>query len=187
MKQIRHSVFETNSSSSHSITLLKNGDFDDEWKKSYETSDGGYFIGGRISDYEIWEGDSNYNKYDNVYYVNAGKFAWQWFLLKDFNAKMDYVYTLLKEYWEYDNYGYYADLIDKVREKYPDYKKTLTDIIRKYFKNDTLDVVFRKGKYCYIDHSADYVNKILFNEKWNLEEILTNDDIVITGGNDNDC
>lgn len=52
MKQIRHSVFETNSSSSHSITLLKNGDFDDEWKESYETANGEYFIGSKISDYE---------------------------------------------------------------------------------------------------------------------------------------
>ena len=187
MKQIRHSVFETNSSSSHSITLLKNGDFDDEWKELYETSDGGYFIGGRLADYEIWEGDSYYDKYDYVYHVFGGKFAWQWFILKDFNAKMDYVYTLFKEYWEYDNYGYYADLIDKVREKYPDYKQTLTDIIRKHFKNDTLDVVFENLDGCYIDHSNDYADMILFNDKWSLEEILTNDDIVITGGNDNDC
>ena len=187
MKQIRHSVFETNSSSSHSITLLKNGEFDDEWKESHEWEIANYITGSKITDYEVWEGDSNYNKYDCVYYVYGGKFGWQWFMLKDFNAKIDYVYTLFKEYWEYDNYGYYADLIDKVREKYPDYKQTLTDIIRKHFKNDTLDVVFRKGKYCYIDHSADYVDKILFNDKWNLEEILTNDDIVITGGNDNEC
>lgn len=102
---------------------------------------------------------------------------------------MDYVYTLFKEYWEYDNYGFYADLIDKVREKYPDYRKTLTDIIRKYFKNDNINVIFEKenDNWWRIDHSADYVDKILFNEKWNLEEILTNNDIVITGGNDNDC
>lgn len=32
MKQIRQSVFETNSSSTHSITLLQNGQFDDEWR-----------------------------------------------------------------------------------------------------------------------------------------------------------
>lgn len=185
MKQIRHSVFETNSSSSHSITLLKNRDFDDEWKEEHEWEINNYITGSNIADYEVWDGDSYYDKDNCVYHVNGGNFAWQWFMLDSFAAKMDYVYTLFKEYWEYDNYGFYADLIDKVREKYPDYKKTLTDIIRKHFKNATLDVVFEKADDCYIDHSNYYVDMILFNDKWNLEEILTNDDIVILGGNDN--
>ena len=187
MKQIRHSVFETNSSSSHSITLLKNGDFDDEWKESHEWEIDNLVTGSKIDDYEVWDGDSCYSKYDYVYHVYGGKFGWQWFILKDFNAKMDYVYTLFKEYWEYDNYGYYANLIDKVREKYPDYKKTLTDIIKRYYKGEVVDVVFEKATDWFIDHSADYADMILFNDKWSLEEILTNDDIVILGGNDNEC
>lgn len=187
MKQIRHSVFETNSSSSHSITLLKNNDFSDEWKEEHEWEIDNLVTGSKISDYEVWEGDSYYIEYDCVYHVYGGKFGWQWFVLKDFNAKMDYVYTLFKEYWEYDNYGYYADLIDKVREKYPDYKQTLTDIIKRYYKGEVVDVVFEKADDCYIDHSADYADMILFNDKWNLEEILFNPDIVILGGNDNEC
>ena len=178
MKQIRHSVFETNSSSSHSITLLK--DFDDEWKTdNHVTRD-------NIDDYEVWEGNSYYDQGEYVYHVCGGMFGWQWFILKDFNAKMDYVYTLFKEYWEYEKYGYCADLIDKVREKYPDYKKTLTDIIKRYYTGEVVDVVFEEETDCYIDHSNDYADMILFNDKWSLEEILTNDDIVIMGGNDNE-
>lgn len=188
MKQIRHSVFETNSSSTHSITLLKNGDFDEEWKALYEEEITNYITGSKISDYEVWDGDSYYDKKDNSYHVIGGAFDWQWFMLKDFNAKMDYVYTLFKEYWKYDNYGYYTPLIDAVRKKYPNYEKTLTDIIKRHFKNDNIKVIFEKdnGDWWRIDHSADYAGMILFNEKWSLEEILTNDDIVILGGNDND-
>ena len=187
MKQIRYSVFETNSSSTHSITILKNGDFDDDWKESYHWDDTDeYSVGSKISDYTEWDGDSNYDKYDYVYHVCYGKFSWQWFILKTFDAKMDYVYTLFKEYEDYNENGYYADEAKKIKETYPDYKKTLTDIIRKHYNNDTLDVEFQKGDDCYIDHSADYIGMILFNGKWSLEEILTNDDIVITGGNDND-
>ena len=187
MKQIRHSVFETNSSSSHSITLLKNGDFDDEWKTEHKWEIDNHVTGNNIGDYEVWGGDSYCDQGEYVYHVIGGKFGWQWFMLDSFDAKMDYVYTLFKEYWEYENYGYYADLIDKVREKYPDYKKTLTDIIKRYYKGEIVDVVFEKADNCYIDHSADYADMILFNDKWSLEEILTNDDIVILGGNDNEC
>lgn len=186
MKQIRHSVFETNSSSSHSITLLKNRDFDDEWKESYEWEISNHSIGSKISDYEVWGGDSYYDKEDNIYHVCGGEFGWEWFILNSFDAKMDYVYTLFKECWEYENYAYYANLIDKVREKYPDYKKTLTDIIKRYYKGEIVDVVFEEETDCFIDHSDDYADMILFNDKWSLEEILTNDDIVILGGNDND-
>lgn len=177
MKQIRHSVFETNSSSSHSITLLKNGDFDDERKELYEWE---------ISDYEVWDGNSYYDKEDSTYHVIGGEFGWQWFILNSFDAKMDYVYTLFKECEEYEKYGYCADLVDKVREKYPDYKKTLTDIIKRYYKGEIVDVVFEEETDCFIDHSDDYADMILFNDEWSLEEILTNDDIAILGGNDND-
>lgn len=186
MKQIRHSVFETNSSSSHSITLLKNGDFDDEWKTEHKWRITNYVTGGKIDDYEVWDGNSYYDQGEYVYHVCGGMFGWQWFILKDFNAKMDYVYTLFKECWEYENYGYCSDLIDKVREKYPDYKQTLTDIIKRYYKGEIVDVVFEEETDCFIDHSEDYVDMILFNDEWSLEEILTNDNIVILGGNDND-
>ena len=186
MKQIRHSVFETNSSSSHSITLLKNRDFDDERKESHEWEISNHSIGSKISDYEVWGGDSYYDKEDNIYHVYGGEFGWEWFMLNSFDAKMDYVYTLFKECWEYENYAYYANLIDKVREKYPDYKKTLTDIIKRYYKGEVADVVFEEETDCFIDHSNDYADMILFNDEWSLEEILTNDDIVILGGNDND-
>ncbi len=187
MKQIRHSVFETNSSSSHSITLLKDFDFSDEWKTEHKWEIDNLVTGNNIDDYEVWDGDSYCDQGEYVYHVYGGKFGWQWFMLDSFDAKMDYVYTLFKEYWEYDNYGYYADLIDKIREKYPDYKKTLTDIIKRYYKGEIVDVVFEKATNWFIDHSADYADMILFNDKWSLEEILTNDDIVILGGNDNEC
>lgn len=187
MKQIRHSVFETNSSSSHSITLLtllKDFDSSDE----HQTEHTNYIITGRkITDYEVWVGNSYGDHSEGVYYVCGGEFGWEWFMLNSFDAKMDYVYTLFKECWEYEKYGYCADLVDEVREKYPDYKKTLTDIIKRYYKGEIVDVVFEEATDCFIDHSDDYVDMILLNDEWSLEEILTNDDIVILGGNDNDC
>ena len=85
MKQIRHSVFETNSSSSHSITLLA---LIKDFNSSDERKTTNYIITGRkISDYEVWGGDSYYDKEDNIYHVCGGEFGWQWFILKDFNAK----------------------------------------------------------------------------------------------------
>lgn len=184
MKQIRHSVFETNSSSSHSITLrtlLKDFDSSDEQKTT------NYIITGRkITDYEVSYGNSYGDHSEGAYYVCGGMFGWEWFMLNSFDAKMDYVYTLFKECWEYKNYEYYDVLVDKVREKYPDYKQTLTDIIKRYYNGEIVDVVFEEATDCFIDHANDYADMILFNDEWSLEEILTNDDIVILGGNDND-
>ena len=186
MKQIRHSVFETNSSSSHSITLLNLlNDFDSSDEQQTEHTN--YIITERtITDYEVWVGNSYGDHSEGVYYVCGGEFGWEWFMLNSFDAKMDYVYTLFKECQEYEKYGYCADLIGKVKEKYPDYKKTLTDIIKRYYNGEIVDVVFEEETDCFIDHSDDYVDMILFNDEWSLEEILTNDDIVILGGNDND-
>lgn len=191
MIQIRQNVFETNSSSSHSITLLKNGQFDDEWREdhTYTTSRGEVV---RESGYSIDEFtpyvSSSYLDHNTRHYIlQGGQFAWGWFLLQDFWAKLDYVYVLMQTFCDERQYSERGkELADKCKKKYPDYKKTLTDIVRKYYKDNEIEVIFNTTDWIYIDHEDQYVDIILFNPKWDLEEILFNPDIVITGGNDND-
>ena len=191
MKQVRQSVFETNSSSTHSITLLQNGQFDDEWREDHTwTTSQGEVV--RDSGYSIDEftpdGSSSYlDQYNHTYYLRGGQFAWGWFLLDDFKAKLDYVYVLLQNFCEEKQYSERAkELAEKCKKKYPVYRKTLTDMVRKYYKDDEIQVIFNTTDWIYIDHEAQYVDMILFNPKWDLEEILFNPNIVITGGNDND-
>ena len=59
-------------------------------------------------------------------------------------------------------------------------------MVRKYYKDDEIQVIFNNTDWICIDHESQYVDMILFNPKWDLEEILFNPNIVITGGNDND-
>lgn len=191
MKQTRQSVFETNSSSTHAITLLQNGHFDDEWREDHTwLTSKGEFV--RDSGYSIEEftpnGSLSYLSQDgHTYYLQGGKFGWEWFLLENFQSKLDYVYVLMQTFCEEKQYGEWSkELNDKCINKYPDYKKILTDIVRKYYKDDEIQVIFNHTDWTYIDHDSQYVDMILFNPKWNLEEILFNPNIVITGGNDND-
>ena len=69
-KQVRRSVFETNSSSSHSLTVLKQGVTE-------------YLHVDEISNYVI---------------VNLGEFGWGYDAYKDPETKLSYLITMLKEY-----------------------------------------------------------------------------------------
>lgn len=191
MKQIRQNVFETNSSSTHSITLLQNGKFDDEWREDHTwLTSKGEFV--RDSGYSIDEFTPNgslssLSQDGHTYCLQGGKFGWDWFLLDDFRSKLDYVYVLMLTYCEEKQYSERGkELADKCINKYPDYRRTLTDMVRKYYKDDKIQVIFNITDWIYIDHEDQYVDMVLFNPKWSLEEILLNPNIVITGGNDND-
>lgn len=191
MKQIRQSVFETNSSSTHSITLLQNGKFDDEWREdhTYTTSKGKVVrdSGYSIDEFTPYVSSSYLDLNTHTYCLQGGQFAWGWFLLADFWAKLDYIYILLQTFCEEKQYSEWTkELADKCKKKYPDYRKILTNMVRKYYKDDEIQVVFNNTDWIYIDHEDQYVNMILFNPRWELEEILFNPNIVITGGNDND-
>lgn len=194
MKQIRQSVFETNSSSTHSITLLQNGQFDDEWREdhTYTTSKGEVVkdSGYNVEEFTPYVSSSYLDPNTHTYYLRGGQFGWGWFLLEDFRSKLDYIYVLMQTFCDEKPHGeWIKELADKCKKKYPDYRKTLTDMVQKYYKDDEIQVIFNifnNTDWIYIDHESQYVDMILFNPKWDLEEILFNPNIVITGGNDND-
>ncbi len=89
MKTIRQSVFETNSSSTHSVTIAT----------GYDTS----------------KMKGNYKDVDFV--VQRGEFGWETYTHSDFYTKLEYAYTLAApHYWDSRDNGDYLEVTEDNRE-----------------------------------------------------------------------
>lgn len=166
MKLIRNMVFETNSSSAHSLSyktsnILRGNDWNTPDVTDF--SDSPYYlkeIPMKYKDYPLYE--------------ELGEYGWYGDDLTTPQEKFSYLLTGLGED------------IESVRE-HPFYKQLeewLDDLGVNFDKNEYIDSYGWNG---YIDHQSEYiVNPNLFKTKQDLITYLFNDDLIIHIENDNE-
>lgn len=171
--QVRRSVFETNSSSTHSISIVK---------------------------------ESSNIHFPSVVEFNAGEFGWEWENYNDYLSKASYLYTAILETTQLkvtedlaDGKKQCKDLIDEKLNK-------IREILWKYgiecvfdsYEIKHYDYEVSVGKHHnyypeydgYIDHGyelADWVNRILNDEKLLINFLFDNDSVIETGNDNDDC
>lgn len=161
-KVIRNGVFESNSSSMHSVSVCGDGDLNEHYHP-----DGVIKI--KLDEYG-WEGDPLYDFYDKLSY-----------------AMLMVLYTEYPGFNYYDN----DFIIDQEElEKLNGYK-ILLEAIRKHGDCEKIIIKKRNGfyHYGYIDHQSreDYGSLADFLANWNVdaERFLFDDDVVVHIDNDN--
>ena len=159
---IRYNVFESNSSSMHSVSIRGNGDLNEHYH-----SDGVIKI--KLDEYG-WRGDPLYDFYDKLPY-----------------AMLMVLYTEYPGFKYYDN----DFTIDQEElEKLSGYK-TLLEAIRKHGDCEKIIIKKQNGfyPYGYIDHQSyeDYGSLADFLKNWNIdaERFLFDDNVVVYIDNDN--
>lgn len=172
MKQIRRNIFETNSSSTHSIVLCgEDYKIPDEQVRILRYYDvdtctliGEKFCSNALKDYDTVV-ESNLTDDKLTYIVNGGYFDWSLFSCIGFNQKISWWCSLPEGMWE---------------------KDTVDDIIREAYPN-VLEIIYNvDSNNHYVDHG--YRQRCLDDiYTIGLKEFLTNDKYVILGGNDNEC
>lgn len=166
MKLIRNGVFETNSSSAHSLAyktskILRGNDWNTPDVTDF--SDSPYYLSEiprRYKDYKLYE--------------ELGEYGWWGDTLTTPQEKFSYLLTGLGED------------ISSVREHpfYTQIEEWLDDLGVCFDKNEYEDGYGWDG---YIDHQSEYiVNPSLFKTKQDLITYLYNDDLVIYIENDNE-
>lgn len=177
MKQIRKGVFETNSSSSHSIAVKK-----DKGMYSYEEIVNSVFPGGIPND---WDGIIHIDGYRDMY------FNWGWEVLKTFWAKARFAlasYFREAGFYDYEQKGLKAD-----EDDYPDEVKEIIALLKELlpgFKEIDFSSSNREGWYIYgdIDHqSAGLLQEYLGKKGVSLKDFLVNREYVVFIDNDNSC
>ena len=175
MRQIRHNIFETNSSSTHSIVLCKNDKLDipdNEIRVTYKLAYGSNDTWYRVVDNK-WSNAHDYDThnscklsdYKTTYFIQGDGFGWELFSCIEFDQKLAWWCSQDTALWEKD------EIEDIIKEVYP----TVVNIDYRYFDES----------YNYVDHQwrekcVDNIRSI------GLKEFLTNDLYVILGGNDNE-
>jgi hypothetical protein len=179
---LRHAVFETNSSSCHSLALIKSENGERSLSKLY-------------TDYQL-------DKNGNLHF-NAGEYGWGFDVLSDFQSKLDYVmtYVIIKGS-DYDflnlikalhdvtqfNHLYYFDQLvgywseEENKFKFSDYYSDVDDleydIGDAYIEHDSLDLL--NG----IIEDEDKLKNLLFVKE--SEIVIENDNhfFQVAGGNE---
>lgn len=170
-KQIRKRVFETNSSSSHSLTLSP-----------------GELVAQPFSDDVLRSG---------VLSVEVGKYGWEWRRLYAPASKISYLLTQITSGNLPKETALRGEsLTDVLREKYSNFMSlcsvvmahTGVDIVveRPYLASDEdTDSDSDSDSYGYIDHDSVGVGMELFNDEEKLKQFLFSKDSYIETGNDN--
>ncbi len=198
MKQysIREGIFETNSSSAHTVTRRNVGSFC------------GRALRNRIS-------------IDNDFYFSLGSFGWEFETYDEPQWKLAYILTMCVDSLYFagtsaaqaDTLDLFFDLIDKgnlkgackltsydndeeTRQRYMEWIKQISDIfemIRQYFKNQ--DIIINDIKwdhmcdYWYVDHQSYYKSLDDFLNEYNLnslEQFVFDSSVILKTGNDNE-
>ena len=175
MRQIRHNIFETNSSSTHSIVLCKNDKLDipdNEIRVARELVRNGRDEWEWVV-VDKWPNAHDYDTYDScelsddktTYFIRGDEFGWELFSCIGFDQKLAWWCSQDTALWEKD------EIEDIIKEVYPTVVK--------------IDYSCFDESYNYVDHQwrercVDNIRSI------GLKEFLTNDLYVILGGNDNE-
>ena len=179
---LRHAVFETNSSSCHSLALIKSENGERSLSKLY-------------TDYQL-------DKNGNLHF-NAGEYGWGFDVLSDFQSKLDYVMTyairkgsyydfldLMKSLHDVTQFNklYYCDQLvgywneEENKFKFSDYYSDVDDleydIGDAYIEHDSLDLL--NG----IIEDEDKLKNLLFVKE--SEIVIENDNhfFQVAGGNE---
>ena len=168
MKQIRRSVFETNSSSMHSLTVK--GDF------NYDNSLSA-FIG-----------------YDNYLHITFGQFGWEWEEYNDAYTKLQYLLTFIAEKFPYEELNIWCceepldmdEIYDKFKTR--DDFNELNDLIKSELHCNGIWLDEGEG---YIDHQSheDYASiKDLLNHYGisSMKDFIFDSNVTLRTGNDNE-
>jgi hypothetical protein len=151
MKQIRHSAFETNSSSAHSITIAYGGyDYDEvPWLLVDE------------------------NGVCNIY---PGEFGWEVEHYNDPTTKASYCLTWLKHYEENEKHGHQTKSIEREKQMFIDVIKRVTGATEVKFVPAFTDEGKTPAIACelwgYIDHQSIEDDGGALTPVWKSEETL---------------
>lgn len=178
--QIRQNIFETNSSSSHSITITeKNGEFSEqfksrflyEWNPNAEPHRTDYCKGADRLDYFKYKPKSHYYEFNETYHLYGGQFGSDWFCCDTFDAKVEYLYTWMHSV---PTTFYKDDLFDCIAKHY--------NISVENIEEETIDT-----NSIWVDHASaawDLLRDV-YNGDDRISYILENPNVLILGGNDN--
>ena len=159
---IRYGVFESNSSSMHSVSVRGDEDLNEHYKP------------------------------DVVITVKLDEYGWSGDPLCDFYDKLAYAMSMIlhTEYPGFDYYDDDFVIDQEELEKLSGYK-TLLEVIRKHGDCEKIVIKKRNGyyPYGYIDHQSyeNYASLADFLKDWNVdaERYLFDDDVVVYIDNDN--
>lgn len=163
-KIIREGVFETNSSSSHSISI--------------SNSDAIY--------------DSIYPNEDGIIELNGKHFGWEYLKYNDSLTKANYIFLYIRDWCEeYKQQEWNDDLkkyevVNIIPNKSEEFMELFSDIILKQTGAYSLKTDTKDG---YIDHESVESRKLdyLFQDKELLRKFIFDKNSWLFLGNDNDC
>lgn len=166
MRVIRNNVWETNSSSSHTVTVRGKRNLDNP---------------------------SNMNTMENVIEISLGEYGWGGDPCYEFIEKLKYVMSMVL-HTEYPSFNHYDEefvIDDSILCELDGYKIILS-AINKHWKCDAIIINRKRSHYYpygYIDHQSyeDYHSLQDFLDDWNvdIERFLFDDGVVVHIDNDN--
>lgn len=172
-KVIRHSVFETNSSSVHSIIFRKGSEGKHETPEGYAKKwpaddDGNVFV--KPDEYG-WSGpvvEGIYQKISYLMTMMLDNFKWDWNAVRD-DGRHDRTVEEQVELLEADK-GW-QELVKTVKDKF----------------NVTVKPLVKEGDYYYVDHQSRYdsINAFLTANNLSMSEFLFDNDLGVQISNDN--
>lgn len=157
MKQIRRSLFETNSSSTHAITIANNSE--DDFK----------------------------NNLPKTLELKLGEFGWEFDRYQTIRDRADYLFTAIVYNDKVEDYlQKLVDTLKKwgVEVEYPKLKKVQSEYDKSYYY---WVIESKPDEYFYIDHGGelkDFLDDI-FNDETLLMNYLFSPESFIATGNDN--
>lgn len=171
-KVIRHSVFETNSSSVHSI-IFRNGS-----GCKHETPEG--YVKEWLAD-----GDGNI-------FVKPGEYGWSGPVVEGIYQKISYLMTMMLDNFKWDwnatNDDGHGRTVEEQIELLEADKgwQELVRIINDKF-NVTVKPLVREGDYYYVDHQSRYdsIDDFLTTNSLSMSEFLFDNDLGVKISNDN--
>ncbi len=166
MKQIRRQTFETNSSSSHSISFIN-----DEAVKKLETD----------TLYVAAEKELEVVDFEDVptVFVELGTFGWGPAVYNDAYTKLSYLLTKVAGYYDLDNEEDMEDIYNGHEFE------ELNKIIEDHFDGAQLRIAKTDDYYCE-DHDMCLADIKYMYEGMDLSDFIFNPNIVLTVTNDND-
>ena len=176
-KVIRNSIFETNSSSVHTLILRK-----------------------EPSNRYLEKEDRDNYLYDGKIEIFLGQFSWGYDILSGFSEKASYLATMIAEKYKWledretESYEYRAmDKIIEMTKEDPEWDDIVSAISSNFgigsSDNIVLDCNYTDPADIYIDHQSWYRSIYDFleaNGGYSLSEYLFNEDIAVEIDNDND-
>lgn len=162
-KQIRQNCWETNSSSTHSLTIVNESRRENV----------------NIDDYTEFDGDGS-----GAFVFTGGEFGWEREEYSGFRSKMQYAYTLVVQ----DDLSFSSFDSKEIAEDYPDKSPQLI-MLEKVLKDNIkgLNQFRYTTGYYYVDHqSVDHMMRDIFESEDSLTNFLFNCGSVFETSNDND-